>query len=366
MKILLFDNSGMNFCRGDFLVEEKTGNFAKELKNLGNDVIFFGQKIHSSDNTIHSFRLKQNGMAVCGLYRKKNKIFNYFLLYLKAIPAILKSDFIYIFYPNAFMYIAFISKLLGKRYGLYVRGEQGLSDRVSYLIYKNAYLICTVSDYFSQFINDAIGKNIANTIRPMITFGKKDIISDREYRLKETYNILFIGRLDREKGLEELLLAIKILAEKKRKISLTIVGDGDFMNSGKEIANKLRIDDLVKFTGAVYDSNEIRKYYISSDIYILPSYHEGFPRTLYEAMIFGVPIITTFVGGISSLMKDNFNCKEIKPRSVNSIVEVLIWAMDNYPKMGELAKKGAKTVTEVFNSRPFTHAQYLYWVLNEK
>lgn len=359
MKILLFDNSGMNSSGNDFLVETKTGNFAKELRNLGNEITFFGQKLPPFDNTVHVFGIKQNGMKVDGLKRRKNKVLNYFLLYLKVIPAVLKTDFVYIFYPSSFKYVAILSKLFGKKYGLYIRGMQGLNDRVSRWIYKNAYTIFTVSDYFTQFVNSIVGKNIANTIRPMIPFDEKDIVTNREYKEKDIYNILFLGRLDKEKGLEELLKAAYILKKQKKNFILTIVGDGEFMGKAKEIVNNLEIENLVKFTGAIYNSSEIKECYQNSDIYILPTYHEGFPRTLYEAMIFGLPIITTFVGGIPALMKDDFNCKEIRPKSVESIVDVLTFAMNNYPKMGELAKNGMKTVAKIIDSKRLTHAQQL-------
>ncbi len=366
MKILLFDNSGMISSGNDFLVETKTGTFAKELKNLGNEITFFGQKLPPFDNTVHVFGIKQNGMKVDGLKRRKNKVLNYFLLYLKVIPAVLKTDFVYIFYPSSFKYVAILSKLFGKKYGLYIRGMQGLNDRVSRWIYKNAYTIFTVSDYFTQFVNSIVGKNIANTIRPMIPFDEKDIVTNREYKEKDIYNILFLGRLDKEKGLEELLKAAYILKKQKKNFILTIVGDGEFMGKVKEIANNLEIENLVEFTGAIYNSSEIKECYQNSDIYILPTYHEGFPRTLYEAMIFGTPIITTLVGGIPALMKDDFNCKEIRPKSVESIVDVLTFAMNNYPKMGELAKNGTKTVAKIIDSKRLTHAQHLNQILNKK
>jgi len=366
MKILLFDNSGMNSSGNDFLVETKTGNFAKELKNSGNEVTFFGQKLPPSDNTIHVFGIKQNGMKACGLNRRKNKVLNYFLLYLKVIPAVLKTDFVYIFYPTSFKYVTILSKLFGKKYGLYIRGMRGLNDRVSHWIYKNAYTIFTVSDYFTQYVNNIVGKNIANTIRPMIPFNEKDIVTNREYKEKNIYHILFLGRLDKDKGLEELLKATAILNKQKSNFMLTIVGDGEFMERAKEITNNLEISKMVKFTGSVYNSDEIKEYYTNSDIYILPTYHEGFPRTLYEAMIFGIPIITTFVGGIPTLMKDDFNCKEIKPKSVESIVEILTYAMNNYPKMGELAKNGTNTVAKIIDSNRLTHAQHLNQILNKK
>ncbi|HHX69330.1 MAG TPA: glycosyltransferase family 4 protein, partial [Gallicola sp.] len=108
---------------------------------------------------------------------------------------------------------------------------------------------------------------------------------------------------------------------------------------------------------------EIAEYYTKSDVYILPTYHEGFPRTLYEAMIFGTPIITTFVGGIPGIMKDGYNCKRIEPKSVVSIVAGLEFAICNYNKMIEYAKNGTDTVYNILDPERPSHAGHLNQIL---
>lgn len=365
MKILLFDNSGMIQKEDNYYTNHLNGLFLNDLLSCGNEITYF-QFVHKNTHTINSFNLQAHGIKCKAQKPYRSKLLRYLVAYLKSVFEIKKSEFIYIYYPTSFKYVAFLSKLFGKKYGLYIRGMRGLNDRVSHWIYKNAYTIFTVSDYFTQYVNNIVGKNIANTIRPMIPFNEKDIVTNREYKEKNIYHILFLGRLDKDKGLEELLKATAILNKQKSNFMLTIVGDGEFMERAKEITNNLEISKMVKFTGSVYNSDEIKEYYTNSDIYILPTYHEGFPRTLYEAMIFGIPIITTFVGGIPTLMKDDFNCKEIKPKSVESIVEILTYAMNNYPKMGELAKNGTKTVAKIIDSKRLTHAQHLNQILNKK
>lgn len=362
MKILLFDNSGMNYENGDYFIDKKTGEFAEELKSLGHEITFFGQIIHNSKKHTHVYGIIANGMKVCGL-RRRNKIMTYIMLYLKSIPALLKSDFVYMFYPNAFKYVALFCRLTSKKYGLYIRGMQGIDNKGSQMIYKNAYTVFTVSDYFTQNVNRVAGHNIANTIRPMISFTEKDIIKNREYKTKEKYNLLYLGRTTDDKGIAELLYAITDLKQLNFNFHLTIVGDGGYLQNLKLLAENLKINDLVSFEGGVYDQNLVKKYYLNADIFVLPSYHEGFPRTLYEAMIFGTPIITTFVGGIPYLMKDNINCKKIKPKSVNSIVEKLSWAMNNYEKMGIFAEKAKETVAKILDPNKPTHAQHLHSIL---
>lgn len=363
MDVLLFDNAALTPKDRDYCCEPKTGGFANELLHLGNEVTMFGQKVKSEDN-IHTYKLQQNGIAVVGLKRKNNKIINYFLLYLRAIPEIVKSDFVYIFYPNAFRYIAFLCILFRKKYGLYIRGQERLRDNTSHLLYKKAFVIFTVSDLFTDYVNNVSKRNIANTIRPMMPYTEKDIVKDRKYQIKDRYNILFLGRVAFDKGVEELLHAIKILHDKKHSIELTIVGNGEFIEEAKKISSKLRITSIVNFAGAHYDVDIIREFYINSCIYILPTYHEGFPRTLYEAMIFKTPIITTLVGGIPALMEDRHNCLEIKPKSIESIVEVLEYAINNYSKMIEYANNGAITVQKIVDSNRITHAEHLNEIIS--
>lgn len=366
MKILLFDNSGMNFQDGDYLIEPKTGSFAKELKELGNDVTFYGQFLPATKNNIHVFGIKKNGLKALGYRRKRSKLLNYILLYIKAIPFVIKSDFLYFFYPNAFKYLIFICILFKKKYGLYIRSQNSLNNKYSHFIYKRAYTVFTVSDSFSDVVNNISKRVVANTIRPMTPFSEKDILIDREYKLKNKYKILYLGRVTFDKGIEELLKAIKILKDNNYQFTLTIVGNGEFYQEAKKISDKLDISDIVFFNGPEFNPEKIRNYYIESDIYILPTYHEGFPRTLYEAMIFGTPIITTFVGGIPGIMKDGFNCKEIKPKSIESIVEKIEFAFNNYPEMIGYAKNGFDTVAKIVDSKRLSHAESLNKKINEQ
>lgn len=363
MKILFLDNAGLHAHNNKLCCEPNTGNFAKELTELGNDVIFYGQRIGSGD-CVHSFCIEDNGMKIISLKRKKNKLYNYLCLYLKLFFVIKQVDFVYIYYPTSFKYVSIICKLLGIKYGMYIRGMNGLNDKISRWNYKNAFTVFTVSEYFTKFVNDIVGNKIANTIRPMIPFTEKDIVYNRSYDIKKKrFEILFLARVAEDKGIRELFAALKDLSQEGYKFHVTFVGDGEFMEQAKSLIEYLGLESLVEIRGAIYDVDEKKKCFLNSDIYVLPTYHEGFPRTLYEAMIFGTPIITTFVGGIPALMKDGFNCKRIEPRSVESIYNGLKFAMDNYGKMVEFAKNGFDTVFNIVDSKRLRHAQQLNQII---
>ncbi len=360
MKILIIDNSAIaKDNNGRYYTNALNGLFLDDLIECGNQLSYY-QFTTEINKTISVYDLEEHKVRCVPIKLKKNKLLNYLKAYLKIIPEIKKNDFVYFYYPNSFKYATFLCRLFGQKYGLYIRGMLGLDDYISHKIYKKAYIIFTVSDYFTKRVNEIVGRKIAHTIRPMIPYTDDDIISNRTYTKRSYYNLLFLGRIDKDKGIVELLNAMKQLSQKKKyKAFLKIVGNGPFLSEAKLLCKELDIEDIISFEGVVCDDNIKRNYYLEADVYILPTYHEGFPRTLYEAMIFGTPIITTFVGGISVIMEDNINSLKIEAKSIDSVVEKLEQALGNYLEMGRLAIKATETVRKIVDKNRLTHGQHL-------
>ena len=358
MNILLYDNTQMVVKNGRYYCASGTGGFAQELVQLGNNVTMYGQQVTDPSST-SSFDIIAAGIKVAGLRRNKNKILSYLMLYINSIKFIAKSDFVYFFYPTSYRYLPFVCLLLGKKYGLYVRGGENVDNRLSRALYKHAYVVFTVAKFFTDMVNRASKRQVGHTIRPMISYTYKDVVTDRTYELKKDYSFLFLSRIQKEKGIAELLAAVRNLkANGVNNFTLTVVGGGPFLDDVKRLVQEYGIDDRVSIEGAVDDEDRKKKYYLDADIYILPTYYkEGFPRTLYEAMIFGTPILTTFVSGIPSLMVDMENCKELEPMSVKSIEEGIDFAIRFYDAMGSYAKNATQTVLKVVDPDRFSHAQ---------
>lgn len=364
-RVLIIDNSALNLTDEGCCVNIPNAKFAAELKDLGNDVSWsqFGEKISAS---ISNSCLEKAGIKCFPIQACKNKIMRYLHAYFFMAKLIRKHDFVYIFYPNTFRYITVACKLFHKPFGLYLRGMNQLDDKFSHWAYKNACVIMSGNELFTQLVNKIAKHNVARTVRPLMDLTCHDIQWGRTYQKdKCTYNVLLLSRITKDKGLVELIEACKVLKEGNEKFSLSIVGDGDFTLEGISLIKKLGLEDIVTFCGPVYDKRKKQEIYENADIYILPTYHEGFPRTLYEAMIYGTPIITTFVGGIPCLMKDGYNCMEIKPHSVESIVMKLKFAFHNYNDMVKLAKNAFNTVSLIVDDKRPTHAQDLHRILNE-
>ena len=366
MKILIVDNAAISQRDGIYYVYKSTGEFGRELKSFGHSVEFF-QFFRKTPSSISDFNLIKHQLLFSTARIYKSKVLTYFYSYLKGSWRTINSDFVYIFYPNSFSFLAIFALVSRRKFGLYIRGEVGLHNWITKLLCKNASVVFTVSPSFTDMVNSFVLNPIAHTIRPMTSFTTGDMAKNRKFDKIADFNILFLGRIDRDKGLFELLEAVALIRSKMHiAFQVSIIGGGSDLDLLKDLAATLNILDIVNFKGVLSDVQEVRNEYLNSDIFVLPTYHEGFPRTLYEAMIFGVPIITTFVGGISALMRDGYNCFEIQPKSVESIVEIVGLVMNNYKDTEKVVHNGFLTVSEVFNSSKQSHAAHLNQILKSK
>ena len=136
------------------------------------------------------------------------------------------------------------------------------------------------------------------------------------------YKFLFVGRLERDKGVFELLDAFNKLFVKYKNIELTLVGKGD---SSEKIEKYIQTSNNknIFLKGLVTDQHTLREIYKNAHVIILPTYHEGFPRVLYEAASFGLILVSTSVGGIPHVLSSGKDFLEIKPKSVSTIVDAI-------------------------------------------
>jgi glycosyltransferase involved in cell wall biosynthesis len=117
--------------------------------------------------------------------------------------------------------------------------------------------------------------------------------------------LLFVGRLLREKGLFELVDALAE-ASKTSPTDLEIVGDGPVREELAVEVRRLHLGDRVTFRGYL-DGDELTAAYRAADIFVLPSWSEGFPTVIAEAMGHGLPVITTRIRGAADHLVEGEN-----------------------------------------------------------
>lgn len=359
MRLLIIDNVSIIKRDGVLLTGQHNGHFIEQLFSHGHQITWF-QNVQENVKSLACFDLKANGVScVIASKVKGNKFLRYLKSYLRFIPQVFRTDFCYIYFPSSFKYCALICRLLHKPYGVYVRGMNDLDGKVSGYILRHAAIILTVTDYFTERMRVVNPSGKVHTIKPMLELSVRDIDrSKREYLQSDTVNLLYLGRIDPAKGIRELIEAVRLLNQKysDKKVRLRIVGSGQFFNEAKLLAKDLT---NVSFEGAVYDKQDKKRYYREADLYVLPTYHEGFPRTIYESLAYGTPVLTTMVGGIPGLMKDGENCVEIERGSAEDIVKKIEFIMSSPDICQRLSSNGFKTVESVFDESRPTHAHLL-------
>lgn len=137
--------------------------------------------------------------------------------------------------------------------------------------------------------------------------------------------LLFTGRILPEKGLWEAAESVRILTERGFDVTLDIVGweyptDPVVKGLQAHIGN-LGVDALVRFTGYVPAGAPLADVYRRADVFVLPTHGEGFPRSLFEAMGSGLPVVTTSVGGIPHWIRHEREAVLVQPRSARSLAD---------------------------------------------
>jgi glycosyltransferase involved in cell wall biosynthesis len=194
----------------------------------------------------------------------------------------------------------------------------------------------------SDFMNQLKSLGISNPIYLETTLFEDHLISNidlkaRKKILSKQFNILFLARIEKEKGIYVVIDAYKMLKPKFPSITLTIAGDGHEMNNVEKYINKLEIKDI-SCVGYITDQTKI-EIFKKADIFVLPTYHgEGMPISLLEAMAFGLPVLTRQVGGIKDFFEDGkmgYITESKKPATFAEFIEILITDSNKTKRIGE-------------------------------
>lgn len=149
---------------------------------------------------------------------------------------------------------------------------------------------------------------------------------------KQCKYILFVGNLNREKGIYELLGAFSTLVDRYPEARLIYVGDGPEYQPIKDKCENTRLSGKVFFTARV-SHEEVSQFMQACDIFVLPSYSEGIPNVMFEAMASSLPIVISDVGGVCEIIDDGESGLIVRPQNSNDILAALSRLFDS-PELG--------------------------------
>lgn len=162
------------------------------------------------------------------------------------------------------------------------------------------------------------------------------------------FRILFVGRLVQLKGPSLLLEAVAALVARGVDAHAEFVGDGPLRSSLVEAAERLGITGRVEFAGSV-GQDAIRARYAAAHVFCLPSFAEGLPVVLMEAMAVGRPVVSTRTMGIPELVEDGVNGLLVPPATLEPLVDALHTLAQDPQRRRSMGESGRRKVLEEFD-----------------
>lgn len=168
-------------------------------------------------------------------------------------------------------------------------------------IYNKSRLIYVLAE---EFKSDLIDIGISKPISLTTTKVDDKLVEgfDVSCRTGKISELLFLGRVIEQKGIFIALNAFEILHKTHSNLRLRIVGDGPDLEKARQLVNQKGLLN-VNFQGPVF-GRQIAEEFENAQIYILPSFEEGMPTSVLEAMAFGLPVVSRPVGGLNDFFND--------------------------------------------------------------
>lgn len=165
-----------------------------------------------------------------------------------------------------------------------------------------------------------------------------------EKQADKPVKLLYVGRLAAEKGVPVLLRSLIALKREGHEFHLTLLGDGPERAALEAEVEAQGLEQMVHF-GGFASQETVRSTLQASDVFILPSFAEGVPVSLMEAMACGVPVIGTNVGGVTELIEHGVSGLVVAPSDEVALKNAIFSYLSN-PALRESVKQAARKVVE--------------------
>lgn len=238
-----------------------------------------------------------------------------------------------------------LARLLGKKVIVHLHCGSQIDD-----IWNNQYQYlfekCDCGILLSQSLKDKIEEHVEKNNKFQVVYNPCPIIvGGAQYEKQNT--ILFSGTLYEGKGYRDFIRAFSRIASRYPDWRIVLAGNGE-QEQAKTIAMELGISDQVELLGWV--SGEAKhKAFCEAKALCLPSYAEGFPMAVLDAWAYGLPVITTPVGGIPDVAIDGENLLLFKPGDIEGLADRLERIINDSCLRVKLSKESKLMATGQFS-----------------
>jgi glycosyltransferase involved in cell wall biosynthesis len=338
MKIAFYSHIPISFDKqGRLCIPSYMGVYVDGLSNFVKELVLIGH-VERYDVTEFNYRVNSINISTINIGSKPSGPIRFFLGFFFLIGKIKKirnCDHLIVRAPTPlsiwFNYLIPKTKLhyllvADEKEGAYQIKRKGLQQfTLKYFLLFNNYLLEKSIKGTKSLVNskallkryEKIG--ISTTKVTTTTLVSDDFHKRTDCCKQSPYKLLYTGRIDLAKGIIEMINAIFMLLKEGISCKLDIVGWDD--NGGSSLGKindkiyKLNLENRVIFHGKKSVGKELNEYYRKADIYLIPSYHEGFPRAIWEAIANSLPVIATRVGSIPFVLDDRKTAMLIEPKN---------------------------------------------------
>ena len=323
-----------------------------------------------SDNKIKIFLLKTN------YYKDKNilaEIMIFFKSFFNACILMRRMHIIHIHSSSGPSFIRkslflILSKILNKKVIFHIHSSNfddfffNRNTLLNFYIHKILHLsdlvLTLCSDWEIKLRKTFSGINIKTIHNPIII---SDFSHSKTQKLNgKNFQILFLGFLVPSKGIFDIFEIIKFfLKNSEINIQFIIAGKGDLENYVIDSIKKYKLNKIVKYVGWV-SGVEKQKLLENSDILLLPSYNEGMPICILEAMSYSLPIISTKIAGIPDLVSNDFNGYLFEPGQIEQFYQALLNLYKNRQLVLRLGRNSYKKVQSFSTDKIFKKLIRIY------
>ena len=212
-----------------------------------------------------------------------------------------------------------LAKLLGKKTILHLHCGSQIDD-IWDETYQKMFEQCECGILLSESLKKKVEERIGESEKLKVVYNPCPVVSKSANYEKQNI-ILFSGTLYEGKGYKDLINAFAKIAPRYLDWRLVLAGNGE-VKIAEELAKGLGIENQVKLLGWV--SGEMKhRVFCEAKVLCLPSYAEGFPMAVLDALAYGLPVVATPVGGIPDVAVDGENMLLFQPGDIDALAEKL-------------------------------------------
>jgi glycosyltransferase involved in cell wall biosynthesis len=212
--------------------------------------------------------------------------------------------------------------------------------------------VVVLSEQMRDLLSNAVSPDKLEVIYNPVVLSEYVRIETRQVgMLEECVQVLFCSAIIKSKGILDFLDAVRIVSQSSSfGMRVTIIGTGDLVEACQSYLHTHKLNSFVE-TKQFVDEETKRKYINSADIFVLPSYVEGIPLAILEAMAAKSAVIATNVGGIPTAVVHGETGILVSPGDVEGIARALVQLIKDAPLRRAMGERGHQRVVKHFDSR---------------